>query len=157
MDIRDLCLSGLWSGLLGAGLGILFTAPPRYLVSTFFCAAVGRPARDVLVGQGMNPNWATAIAAALVVLVAAAILRRRSVSPVVLVSAVFPLGAAVAMFQTIIGVMRVSVLRGDALGVASVALSANISKTFMLTLSIVVGMGAGMAIVRWVRREAIGE
>jgi hypothetical protein len=38
-----------------------------------------------------------------------------------------------------------------------VALSANMSKTFMLTLSIVVGMGAGMAIVRWVRREAIGE
>jgi hypothetical protein len=105
----------------------------------------------------MSQNWSTAVAAAVVVLVAVAILRRHVVSPVVLVSGVLPLGAAVAMFNAIAALMKVSYLQGEALNGASVMLSANMGKVFTTSLAIALGLGAGMAIVRLFRREEIQE
>lgn len=103
-------------------------------------------------GWSLGQNWATVIAAAVVVVAAAAILRRQTVSPVVLICGVLPLGAAVAMFNLIFALMQVSTVTGEALGGASVALSANLGKVFTTSLAIAVGLGAGMALVRMFRR-----
>jgi uncharacterized membrane protein YjjB (DUF3815 family) len=84
----------------------------------------------------MSQNWSTAVGAVVVVLVAVAIIRRDEASPVVLVSGVLPLGAAVAMFNTIIELMKVSSLKGEALSASSVALSANTGKVFTTSLAI---------------------
>jgi uncharacterized membrane protein YjjB (DUF3815 family) len=157
MGLWAMLMNSLWAGLFAGGLGILLTAPSRYIVPTFLCALAGRLARDVFLNWGMGQNWATAVAAAVVVLVAVAIIRRPGVSPVVLVSGVLPLGAAVAMFNVILELMKVSSLKGEALSGASVALSANLGKVFTTSLAIALGLGAGMAIVRLFRREEVRE
>ncbi len=153
MDGVGILVNSLWAGLFAGGLGILLTAPPRYVVPSLLCGFAGRLARDLLMGVGVSQNWSTAVAAAVVVLVAVAVIERHRVSPVVLVSGILPLGAAVAMFNAIVGLMRVSSLTGEALSGASVALSANMGKAFTTSLAIALGLAAGMAIVRCFRRE----
>jgi uncharacterized membrane protein YjjB (DUF3815 family) len=157
MDLLAILMNSLWAGLFAGGLGILLTAPPRYIAPAFLCGFAGRFARDVFMSWGMNQNWSTAVAAAVVVLVAVTIIRGHVVSPVVLISGVLPLGAAVAMFNAIIEFMKVSSLKGEALSGASVALSANMGKVFTTSLAIALGLGAGMAIVRFLRREEVRE
>jgi uncharacterized membrane protein YjjB (DUF3815 family) len=147
----------LWAGFFAGGLGILFTAPPRCIVPAFVCGFAGRLARDVFMVWGLGQNWSTAAAAAVVVLVAVAITRRHVVSPVVLISGVIPLGAAVAMFHAIIQLIKLSALEGDALSVAAVALNANVGKVFTTSLAIALGLTAGVAIVRLCRREKVWE
>ena len=100
-------------------MATLLTAPPRYLVATFVCGLAGRLVRDLLTGWGMGPNWSTVLAAAAVVLVAVAFIRRQQVSPVVLVCGVLPLGSAVAMFNAILELMKLSTAQGDALSAAT--------------------------------------
>jgi uncharacterized membrane protein YjjB (DUF3815 family) len=157
MDLLAIFMNSLWAGLFAGGMGILLTAPPRYIAPAFLCGFAGRFARDVFMSWGMNQNWSTAVAAAVVVLVAVIIIRGHVVSPVVLISGVLPLGAAVAMFNAIIELMKVSSLKGEALRGASVALSANTGKVFTTSLAIALGLGAGMAIVRFLRREEVRE
>ena len=108
-------------------------------------------------GSGLSQNWATAVAAAVVVLLAAAIVGLRALSPVPLMCGVLPLGAAVAMFNMILDLMKVSSSTGEALSGASVALIANTGKVFTGTLAIALGLGAGMAIVRFVGREEAAD
>jgi uncharacterized membrane protein YjjB (DUF3815 family) len=153
VDFVDIGIDGLWAGLFAASIGILFSVPPRHSAGTFCCGAAGRIACDVLMSWGMNQNWATVIAAAVIVLVAVASVRGRVVSPVVLISGVLPIAAAVAMFDTVTGVMRISTLEGKALGAASLALSASASKAFTISLAIALGFGAGMLVVRVLKRE----
>jgi uncharacterized membrane protein YjjB (DUF3815 family) len=155
MDLLAMLMNSLWAGLFAGGLGILLTAPPRYIAPAFLCGFAGRFARDVFMSWRMNQNWSTAVAAAVVVWVAVAIIRRHLESPVVLVSGVLPLGAAVPMFNAIVELMKVSSFKGEALSGASVALSANMGKVFTTSLAIALGLGAGMAIVRLFRREEV--
>jgi uncharacterized membrane protein YjjB (DUF3815 family) len=157
MDLLAILMNSLWAGLFAGGMGILLTAPPRYIVPTFLCGFAGRFARDAFMSWGMSQNWSTAVAAAVVVLVAVAVIRRHVVSPVVVISGVLPLGAAVAMFNAIIELMKVSSLKGEALSASSVALSANTGKVFTTSLAIAVGLGAGIAIVRFLRRDEVQE
>ena len=152
MDLSSILMNSLWAGLFAGGLGIILTAQPRYIFPAFLCGFAGRLARDALMSWGMGQNWST-----VVVLAAAAIIRRHAVSPVVLVSGVLPLGATVAMFNAIVELMKVSSLKDEALSGASVALSANIGKVFTMSLAIALGLGAGMAIVRLFRREEVRE
>ena len=153
MDLPAIGMSSLWAALFATGLGILLTAPTRYLVATFLCGFAGISVRDVIRGLGLTQNWATVIAAAIVVVVAVVITRRHRVSPVVLICGVLPLGATVAMFKLIIALMQVSSLTGEALSGASVALTANLGKVFTTSLAIVLGLGAGLAIASLFRRE----
>jgi uncharacterized membrane protein YjjB (DUF3815 family) len=155
LDLSAILMKGLWAGFYASGLGVLLTAPPRYIVPAFLCGFAGRLARDALLSWGMGQNWSNAVAAAVVVLVAAAIIRRHAVSPVVLISGVLPLGASVGMFNAIVELMKVSSLKGEALSRASVALSANIGKVFTTSLAIALGLGAGIAIVRLFRRKEV--
>jgi uncharacterized membrane protein YjjB (DUF3815 family) len=152
MDLSALLINALWAGLFAAGLGVMLTAPVRYLVPAFACGFIGRGLRDVLTASDMNVNWATVIAAIVVVLVAVAITRRHTVSPVVLICGVLPLGAAVAMFNLIFALMQISTAKGEALSGAAVALSSNLGKVFDTSLAIAVGLGAGMAVQRLLRR-----
>ena len=102
---------------------------------------------------GLSQNWATAVAAAVVALLAVAIVRRQTISPVVLICGVLPLGSTVAVFNVLLDLMRVSSLTGEALSAASVSLSANAGKASTGTLAIAMGLGAGVAIARFAVRE----
>ena len=157
MDLLAILMNSLWAGLFASGLGILLTAPLRYIAPAFLCGFAGRLARDVFMIWGMGQNWSTAVAAAVVVLIAVAIVRRSVVSPVVLITGVLPLGAAVAMVNTILELMKVSSLQGEALSRASIALSANIGKVFTTSLAIALGLAAGIAIVKFFRQEEIRD
>jgi uncharacterized membrane protein YjjB (DUF3815 family) len=145
--------NSLWAALFATGLGVLLTTPARALVSCFVCGFMGRCVRDVCMGWGLSLNWATAVAAGVVALLAVALVRRHAISPVVLICGVLPLGSAVAMFNMIFDLMKVAALNGEALNAASVALSADTGKVFTGTLAIALGLGAGMAIARFVGRE----
>ena len=153
MDLPSILVTSLWAALYATGLGILLTAPVRYLIPTFLCGFIGRAVRDVCMGWSLSQNWATVIAATVVVLVAVATTRRHAVSPVVLICAVLPLGAAVAMFSLIFALLQASSSTGEALDAASLALSANLGKVFTTYLTIALGLGAGLAIVRLFRGE----
>lgn len=153
MDLSAIAMHGLWAGLFPTGLGVMLTAPVQYLIPTFVCAFVGRGVRDVGTGLGLSQNWATVIAATVVVLVAVTLIRRHTIPPVVLICGVLPLGAAVAIFNLIFALMRVSPLKGEELSSASVELSANLGKVIITSLAIALGLGAGMAIVRFFSRE----
>jgi hypothetical protein len=157
MDLAAILTGSLWSGLFAGGLGIILTAGPRSIAASFFCGFAGRFARDMLMGWGLTQNWSTAVAATAVVLVAVAITRRHAVNPVVMVSGVLPLGAAVAMFNAIIALMRVSTLKGEALNEAAIALIANTGKVFVTSLAIALGITAGVVIARLFRREKVWE
>src|SRR5882672_815095 len=108
MHLSAILENSFWSGLFATGIGVMLTAPAQYLVPAFLCGFLGRGVRDVCTGWGLSQNWATVIAAALVVLVAVAIIRRHTVSPVVLICGVIPLGAAIPMFNLIFAVMQIS-------------------------------------------------
>ena len=157
MDLLTILKNSLWAAVFATGFGVILTTPARALVSCFVCGFTGRCVRDLCMGSGLSQNWATAVAAAVVVLLAATIVRRHAISPVVLICGILPLGSAVAMFNMIFDLMRVSSLQGEALSAASASLSANAGKVFTGTLAIALGLGAGMAIVRFVRRDDAEE
>ncbi len=155
MNLLALALPSLWAALFATGLAVRLTAPVRYLVPTFICGFVGRGMRDVCMASGLSLGWATVIAAAVVVLVAVTMVRRHTVSPVVLVCGVLPLGATVAMFNLILDLMQVSSLTGEALTRVSVALTANLGKVLITSLAVAIGLGAGMVIVGLFRRDRV--
>jgi len=153
MELSTILISSAWAGLFASGWAVLLTAPARFIAAAFVGGFAARFARDALTSWGLSQNWSTAFAAAIVVLIAVAITRRNAVSPVVLVTGVLPLGAVVAMFYTIILLMKVSFLTGEALNGAVVELSANLGKAFTTTLAIALGLGAGLGIARFSWRE----
>src|SRR5580698_3979237 len=110
MNIWTMVVNSLWAALFAAGFGVILTTPTRALLSCFACGFIGRFVRDALIGWGLSQNWSTVLAATTVVLAAAAIVRGHRVSPVVLICGILPLGAAVAMFNTIFELMKVSTL-----------------------------------------------
>lgn len=99
-------------------------------------------------GWGISQILATVIAAALVVITAAALVRRPGVSPIVVLSGLIPLGAAGAFFNAIVGFLRISSLSADALAGAPVVLVSNLSKVFTTTLAIAVGAWVGFIIAQ---------
>jgi hypothetical protein len=61
--------------------------------------------------RSLSQNWSTVVAAAVVVAIAIAIVRGHRISPVVLIWGVLPLGAAIALFNMILDLMKVSSLK----------------------------------------------
>lgn len=152
MNISEILMSCIWSGLFSAGMGILLTAPMRQVIPAFLCGFAGRFVRDILMSSGLSQNWSTAAAAAVIVLTAMVIIKKHEVSPVVLITGVLPLGAAVAMFNVILELMRLSSVSGEGLSASSDVLIANFAKVLTISLAIALGLAAGMAIVRVIRR-----
>ena len=157
MDLGAVLVNSMLAGLFACGLGILLTAPLRYVAPAFICGFAACLSRDLFVSWGVNPNWATAIAAAVLVFVAVVIIREPTVPPVVLFSGVLPLGAASSMFSAILDLMRVSTLKGEALDAAAVGLIASAGRVFTVSLAIVLGLGIGLAIVRFLGRRKVWE
>ena len=153
MTVSAVLMSSLWSGLLAAGLGVLFTAPRKYLVAAFVCGWVARCVRDLCVTFGVTHNWSTVLAAAVVVLLAVAIVQRHRVSPVVLICGVLPLSASVAVFNLIFALLRLSTAVGDARNEYSLAFTANLASAFTTLMAIALGVVGGMAVVRLAKRE----
>jgi uncharacterized membrane protein YjjB (DUF3815 family) len=153
LELSGIFITSLWAGLFATGLAILLTTPPRHLAATFLCAFSGRLVRDVLMESGARQNWSTVVAAAVVLLVAVTVTQRHRVSPVVVVCGVLPLWVAVAMFNAIFELMKLSTAKGDAINDASVALTANLAKVFVVSLSIALGISAGWTALRLVSRE----
>ncbi len=157
MGLWTTLLGGFWSGLLAGSLGILLTAPFRYIVPAFLCGFAGRAARDLFISWGVGLGWSTMGAAAVVVLAAAALTRRHIISPVILISGVLPLAASAAVFNAILDLMKVSALEGDALHDASISLISNSGKAFTVSLSVALGLATGVMIVRLIRRKRAWE
>ena len=150
MDFFAIIVKSLWAGLFAFSWAIILTAPNRYIIPAFFCGFAGRFSRDLFMSVGLSQNWSTVIAAALVVMVAVAIIRKDEVSPAVLVTGVLPLGAALALINAIIGLMKISSLKGEALAAESAALSMNTGTVVISSLAIAVGLAAGMTIIRFI-------
>jgi hypothetical protein len=153
MDLPAILLDSLWGGLVAGSISMLFTVPHRYVPGTVLCGFAGRCARDVLVAFGLTQNWSTVIAAAAIVLIAVALIRGHTVSPVMLAASVIPLGATMAIFGAIVELLKISTLSGEALNTSSVAFIANIGKVFTTSLAIALGLGIGMVVVGLFRRE----
>lgn len=151
--VPAMLLNSACAGLIATALAILFTAPVRCLLPTFLCGFGARLIRDVSMSLGASQNWSMVVAAAALLFVAVAIIRRHKVSPVVLICAVLPLGAAVALFNLIFELPKLSSLKEQALGLTSLVLSATTGKALTGALTIALGLWAGLAIVRICRRE----
>jgi hypothetical protein len=153
MAVSGILTNCLWAGFFCTAAAILLTAPRNYLVATFVCGFSGRWVRDILIGWDAGENWSIALAAAVIFLVAAALVPRHRAPPVVLVCGVLPLGAAIAAFNTIFELIKLSTAKGDALNSASVAFTSNLAKVLIVTLSIALGISTGAAIMKVFRRD----
>jgi uncharacterized membrane protein YjjB (DUF3815 family) len=149
MAIMPMVVNSVWAGLFAAALAVVLTAPPQAIVPSLLCGFAARLIRNVLIGWGLSSSAAVVVAAAACVLLAIVLAnRRRNFSLIALVTGVLPLGAAVALFNSIKGILNISGLKEQALITASAQLSANLSAVFTTTLAMVLGIGLGFLIAR---------
>ncbi len=140
--------NALCAAAMAAAFAVVFTAPLRYIVPSFCCGLAALLARDLLASGGLNVHWATVVAAIAAVIAAVALTPRHAVVPVVLITAVLPLGAAATVFNALIELLRVSSLEGAALVDASARLSASLGKAFTTFVAIALGLQIGISFVR---------
>ncbi|MET0294716.1 MAG: threonine/serine exporter family protein [Phenylobacterium sp.] len=138
----------LWAGVFAGAMSVVFSAPARSAWPCFVGGLLGRLTRDLLLQAGTTLELASMAAAALVVVASALLTRRAGLSPAVMVSALLPLGAAAAFFRALVGFMQISRLPPAALPQVSVALVANLSRVFMTSLAIALGVAIGLGLVR---------
>jgi uncharacterized membrane protein YjjB (DUF3815 family) len=156
MDITPMLLNSIWAGLFAAALAVVLTAPPQAIVPSLLCGFAARLIRNVLVGWGLSLSTAVVVAAATCVLLGLALTsRRRSFSVIAIVTGVLPLGAAVALFNSIKGILNMSGLKEQALVTASAQLSANLSAVFTTTFAMVLGIGVGFLIARLFKWKSV--
>jgi uncharacterized membrane protein YjjB (DUF3815 family) len=156
MDIMPMLLNSIWAGLFAAALAVVLTAPPQAIVPSLLCGFAARLIRNVLVGWGLSSSTAVVVAAAACVLLGLALTsRRRSFSVIAIVTGVLPLGAAVALFNSIKGILNMSGLKEQALVTASAQLSANLSAVFTTTFAMVLGIGVGFLIARLFKWKSV--
>jgi uncharacterized membrane protein YjjB (DUF3815 family) len=142
-------LNSIWAGLFSAALAAVLTAPPQAIIPSLLCGFAARLIRNVLIGLGIVHSLAVIVAAAVSVFLAIALVsRKRNASLIAIVTGVLPLGAAVAFFNAIKGILEISTLKDQALITASAQLAANLSSVFTTTLAIALGMGVGFLVAR---------
>jgi uncharacterized membrane protein YjjB (DUF3815 family) len=157
MGLSTLLINSAWAGLFAIAAALLFTAPARFIMPTFFCGFAGRLVRDALIGAGAGPSWSTLVAAAILVLVATVFVRKHAAPPVVLLGGVLPLAGSISIVNATLDLMKLSSLEGEALAATAVSLSANIGKAFTTFLALALGLAAGLAAVRVIRGENFWE
>lgn len=154
MDIAPMLLNAIWAGLFSAALAVVLTAPLPAIFPSLLCGFAARLIRNALIGWGVSSSAAVVVAAAACVLLAVALARRRqNFSVIAIVTGVLPLGAAVALFNSIKEILSLSALKDQALIAASAQLSANLSTVFTTTLAMVFGIGVGFLIAGVLGRE----
>ena len=109
-------LNSVWAGLFAAMLAVVLSAPPAAIVPSLVCGFAARLIRNVLIGVGLSSSTAVVVAAAACVLLAIGLAsRRRNFSLIAAVAGVLPLGAAVALFNSIKGILNIPALKDQAL------------------------------------------
>jgi uncharacterized membrane protein YjjB (DUF3815 family) len=153
MNLFALVAVGGWAALFAAAMSIIFAAPSRALLPSFFAGFIARVSRDALIAAGADASLATLIAAALVGLVGEALVRRHIGSPVVVVSALVPLGAALPLFRVIVDFLRIPSMAAAKLAVLPQAMLSDLSKVFTTTAAIGLGVFLATYAGRFMRRE----
>lgn len=153
MDGLPLLINAFWAGLFAAGLGLLLTTPPQGLLPCFACGLAARLAQNLLRAGGLSQAAAVVMAAIVCVLVTTLFRWRPQLSPLVMVTGVLPLGAAVPLFRSIYGILTLYQLQGEALNAAVVQLIANLSNVFTTTLAIVLGIWLGLLLLTALGRK----
>lgn len=153
MSITDILIDGLWSALFATAMSIRNSTPYKFILPTFICGVAGVLARDLSQNAGLSSNLATMVAAFVIVIVAGLFLRSQYVPPVVMICAILPLWASVAMFNMLNDIRKISTLSGEALNESAVNLTANTAIVLIITISIVVGFIAGLAILKFIYRK----
>jgi uncharacterized membrane protein YjjB (DUF3815 family) len=152
MAFGQLLLESLWASLFALVMGVIFTVPRDGLLFCALCGFVGRFVRDLLTSVGADLDLATfAGASALAVIALSA--RRQEFSAVALISGVLPLGASLAMFNTISGLLRIPTLKGELLAKEVFEMIANASKAFSTTLFLALGLALVVVVSRQFRRQ----
>jgi uncharacterized membrane protein YjjB (DUF3815 family) len=144
----DILVPALWAGVFAGAMSVAFSAPPNSAWPCFVGGLLGRLSRDLLTSAGATVELASMSAAALVVIVAMLLTRRPGLSPAVMVSALLPLGAAGAFFRALVGFMQIARLPQEALPQVSVELVTNLSRVFMTSLAIALGVAIALGLAR---------
>ncbi len=136
---------------LAASLAVVFTAPAACIVPSFVSGLATYLVRESLAGIGMHEAGATAIASATAVLVAMTVTPKRLAATVVVIAAIIPLSAGVALFAAITDLLKVSTYQGAALEEASIGLNANLARAFTTFAAIAFGLQLGFTLARLLR------
>jgi len=148
MNLTSLAADSIWAGLFAGAMSIVFSAPYSALFLSSCGGFVGRLVRDILLQCGAGANFATLIAAAMVVMVAALMLRRPGMSPVIVVSGILPLGAAGAFSRAIVDFLQISFLTEQNASAVPLALVVNLSTVFTTTVAIGVGISVAVYAIK---------
>lgn len=157
MNITEILTIGLWSALFATCMSIMNSTPFKYIIPTFVCGMIGVITRDLLQNAGLSVNWATMAAAFSIVIVAGIMIRSQNVPPIVLICAVLPQWASVAMFSMMNDLRKVSVLSGEDLSKAVVDLTSNTAMVFIISMAIAIGFALGLALLKLIFREESKE
>jgi len=150
-DWPGLCKDAAAAAFFSVAIAMMYTAPLRALLPTLAAGFAGSFVRDLSIACHLGANWSTLLGATAVVLMAVTTARGNRLSPVVLISAVLPLGGASAMFELIFSVMKASVAEGEALAGASLAMTEHFAKVFIVSVAIASGIAVGISILRLCR------
>lgn len=152
MDFNAILTNALWGAVMAGGLAVFFTVPRQALWIAVVCGAAGRGVRSAALQADQGLLRATLLAALVVALVAVVVAPARQLSPVVAMSALIPLGAAIDAFDVIWAAMRIP---GTAdvtqLAALSADLVANTITVAAVTLAIAIGFLVPWLLLRFMR------
>ncbi|MBP9191164.1 MAG: threonine/serine exporter family protein [Ignavibacteria bacterium] len=157
MNIQDILTIGMWSAFFATCMCILNSTPFKYIIPTFICGFTGVLTRDFLQNAGLSVNWATLVAAFIIVLLAGLMIRSQKVPPIVLICAVLPQWASVSMFSMLNDLRKVTTLSGDDLSKAATDLAANTAMVIIISFVIAIGFALGLAVLKLIYREESKE
>jgi uncharacterized membrane protein YjjB (DUF3815 family) len=152
-DLLPLLVNAAWGGLFAAVMSVLFQAPASAMLPCFVAGLAGRLASNLLLAAGVGPHLTTFIAATLVALIASVMFRRPGASPLVMVSALLPLAAAVAFFRAIAAFLRVPALNSRPPEELTEVMFTNLATLFTTTAAIGAGVAVALVVVRLLRRQ----
>jgi uncharacterized membrane protein YjjB (DUF3815 family) len=152
MAIGQILVTSLWASLFALSLGVIFTVPPRGLPFCALSGFVGLFVRELLTSVGADLHLATFAGAAALAAVALSA-PRQEFSPVALITGVLPLGASLAMFETVGGLLRLPTLEGELVTKEVLEMIANASRVFSTTLSLALGLAMVVVVSRQFRRQ----
>jgi uncharacterized membrane protein YjjB (DUF3815 family) len=148
MDIISILVLSVLAGAFALCYAVLFGIPRQALSICFAAALLGRLAREMLIVNGVGTPLATVVASAVITFVAVLALRSRGVVPMVIVSGALPLVDAVAVFQTITGLIHIPSAQPEQRTEVVITVVANAIKFFGSMLEVIVGMSAGIVFLR---------
>jgi uncharacterized membrane protein YjjB (DUF3815 family) len=154
-DLLPLLVDAVWGGLFAAIMAVLFQAPTSALLPCFVAGLAGRLARNLLLAAGAGPHLTTFLAATLVALIASVMFRRPGASPLVMVSALLPLAAAVAFFRAIAAFLRLPALNSRPPEALTEVMFVNLANLFTTTAAIGAGVAVAVVVVRLARRQPL--